>query len=660
MATANSTLEGHDPLGIEASNNEQLSSIVDDARRRDVVNILKSYTGYYDLFSEATQNALDAIEAKLKTKPSGYTPRIWIEIDIPNSRVRIVDNGIGLSEDEFKFCLRPNVSFKKATEGRGHKGVGATFLAYGYSFLKLESKKSGISLGAILRQGRQWAEDTAGTMPRPKFAAHAFEVPELAMESSGTSVEIRVGVTKGERPKDLGWHGAHTAKQWYDVLRLKTPLGGVYLNTPAFAPEINVKVTSPSGSVSSLTETRGEFYYPHEIPNIKVQSLSDLQKALNSIPGDAETVFAKLAPEFKRLDGLYEVWSKEQLLSEDSLFASAFDEEDRVLIERHKVAVYGAFLRSSKMWNEFNDTELKLNKKTRLIHGGLQLATDYMIQGDLMVIPLTHAIGYQNNSHVIVHFTDGNPDMGRKVFQPELKALAEQIGVRAVNTFKKYLAHLKPDTGAQVMLPGKELDAWRKAQELHRDKHPLSFANKAGSIGIVSEPQQEQDVVALFHQLCGLGLLKTYRIFSTSQSDKYDSLFYVEIPGPEVSFDKKSQPLGVTKSYPTPSYTSEPKVLEYKYDLDSLVSDFDKEVKFAKQIDFVVCWKTGDNFREKFFLKSLLVGDEGSDREFFGATHKAIANGGAHQFEVLILDDLLRYLRDSVSEEARQRSAYKD
>ena len=111
------------------------------------------------------------------------------------------------------------------------------------------------------------------------------------------------------------------------------------------------------------------------------------------------------------------MWNKDNLLGDDSLFLSALpDPAQRLLIEKHRVAVYGAFLRSAKLWTEFNDDVLQLRKNVRIMHGGLQLASDGMVQGDLSVIPLTSTIGYQANSHVIVHFTDGDPDMGRKVF----------------------------------------------------------------------------------------------------------------------------------------------------------------------------------------------------------------------------------------------------
>ena len=133
--------------------------IFEEASRRIVHNILKSYTGYFDVFSELLQNSLDAIQSRERLQEPGYQPTIWISLDLQSRTVRVVDNGIGMDEQEFKFCLRPNVSFKRQADLRGHKGVGATFLAYGFSFAKLQTRKSGSSLGAILRQGRQWAED---------------------------------------------------------------------------------------------------------------------------------------------------------------------------------------------------------------------------------------------------------------------------------------------------------------------------------------------------------------------------------------------------------------------------------------------------------------------------------------------------------------------
>ena len=657
------SLDGFDPLAADdGSASTSIATVLEEASKRIVHNILKSYTGYFDLFSEVLQNSLDAVQLRKQREGTSYEPKVWVRIDIPSGIVRIVDNGVGMSEREFKYCLRPSVSFKKQADLRGHKGVGAMFVAYGFSFLKLLSKQHGSVLAAILRQGRQWAEDSSGTVPRPRFEATEFSVPELSSEASGTCIEIIVGQASGERPKNLAWLGAQNAEQWYTVLRLKTPLGGVYLRTPPFKPKVFIKVVSSEKVETSFETDRAEYYYPHEIPNLKVQAVHDVAKALDGITGDAATKFMKLAPEFKRLDCIYDLWDKEDLLSEDSSFTSALDDSDRLLIERHSVIVYACFLRSAKIWGELHDEVFALRKGQRIVQGGLQLASDFMVQGDLSIIPLTSTIGYQANSHVVVHFTDGDPDMGRKVFQPELKHLAEVLAVRAVTTFKRFLQHLKPDTGAQTITPDRELYDWKKLQESHRDRYPLSFAHDGTRIALLSTPQQEQDVIALFHELVGARVLRGFRFFGTCQSDRYDSLFLMEyLEDDDVLFQASSQRLGINRAHSLPLST-EPKVLEYKYSFDSLVDDFDKEEKFSKQVNLVVCWSAGARYKSKFYLQPLLIGDEGSSRQIFGATHQAFATGaqGSPAFEVIILEDLLNWLQDPAGEEARQKRAYRD
>jgi hypothetical protein len=131
---------------------------------------------------------------------------------------------------------------------------------------------------------------------------------------------------------------------------------------------------------------------------------------------------------------MYEIWEKDKLLADESDFASALDESTREPIERHRIVLYASFLSSAKTWSRFNDEVLKLRKGQRIIHGGPQLASDNMVQGELRVIPLTSTMGYQANTHVIVHFDDGTPDMGRKVFHPELTKLADGLAARSLQS----------------------------------------------------------------------------------------------------------------------------------------------------------------------------------------------------------------------------------
>src|SRR5580698_4652355 len=44
------------------------------AQKREIRNILKSYTGYFDLFSEMLQNSLDAVEKRVSEGIADYKP----------------------------------------------------------------------------------------------------------------------------------------------------------------------------------------------------------------------------------------------------------------------------------------------------------------------------------------------------------------------------------------------------------------------------------------------------------------------------------------------------------------------------------------------------------------------------------------------------------
>ena len=180
------------------------------------------------------QNALDAVELKALSADEDYDPRIWIKIDMQSPRVQVIDNGTGMDESAFRFCLAPHTSFKADEDVRGHKGVGATFLAYGFSYTKLQTKTvDGPAMAAVLRQGRDWAQDPRHTVSRPKFEQADFDVSDLEHEESGTSVEIIIRGNAGERPTNLAWQGAYESRTVVRHTKNQDPLGRRIFNDTA-------------------------------------------------------------------------------------------------------------------------------------------------------------------------------------------------------------------------------------------------------------------------------------------------------------------------------------------------------------------------------------------------------------------------------------------
>src|SRR6185295_7212241 len=74
---AESLLSNWDPLGHEIPP-EVASATV----KRQIRNILKSYTGWFDPLAELLQNALDAVDLRQRREAeSDYHPTIWVQID---------------------------------------------------------------------------------------------------------------------------------------------------------------------------------------------------------------------------------------------------------------------------------------------------------------------------------------------------------------------------------------------------------------------------------------------------------------------------------------------------------------------------------------------------------------------------------------------------
>ncbi len=632
-------LEGFDPLSEGASVRPDDRSIFEEATRRVVQNILKSYTGYFDVFAELLQNALDAVDRKAASAGADYEPRLWITIDIANRTLRVVDNGTGMTPEELRFCFRPNVSFKSKKQSRGHKGVGATFLAYGYSLIRTFTKT--VATGAVgirLAGGRQWADDQTGAYPRPKMEIEEFGVPELANENSGTAVEINIG--PGQRP-DLGWWKATTAHQWYQIMRMRTPLGGIYLTGNA-APKVKVTIHVNDFSNTETEEVSNfvEYFYPHEMSEVlpKTKSLSEIRVAVVGLEGD----HSKIPQEFKLVDAMYEVWRASDILADDSLFAGQrFEAEQEELIRKHDVSVYGCFLSSSKQWGKYQREILRIRNEPLVFKGGFVIASDYMVQGDINVIPLTSTIGYQANTHVIVHFHDGNPDMGRKVFQPEIRSLAENLSRQVVNIFKKYLYLMREDTGASNVVDDTEVYNWTEAKKAYRNENPLEFLYGGVKLAYAAIPRSEQDVIAVFHELVGMGLIRGIRFLCTSELDQYDSCYVTHYAsGADHQFSRENL-LGVSPKLIS-AKESRPYVLEFKFDLDGLIADFAKENKFQDHIKAAVCWQVGENYSENFSVRSYLVGEEGSARQFFGATH-SLWHERIKLADIVCVGDLIRF-----------------
>lgn len=635
-----------DPL---SSGKEADGEIIAAAQKRQIKNILKSYVGMYDSFSELIQNAMDAVDRrKTELAETDYKRYLWITVDLGENSFSIIDNGIGFKEKEFKSFLAPNISFKDGDKARGNKGVGATYIAYGFDYLKFGTKGNGHEFIGEIKGGRDWVDDTKGIVTRP-VVVEGDSISEIFEKADrGSAFKIKFGGAN-TRPKSLSWYSATTAEQWLYLFLVKTPLGAIkFLADEAEPIGFELTVLDKAGVKTVIASGQCAYMYPHTKikASVDLKEVLGVQAKLLAAGKDASALPSK----YSKLNGIYEFFSTQDI---QDLRSWAAEPDAVAIIEQYAVEAYGYFSYSTSVWDQLNDVLAGLRKGYRVLKGGLQLANNRMIQGDLIVIPLTSNTGYQNQAHIVVHFRAADPDLGRKGFQPELKEAAELVAVAIVNRHKRWRNKLlKSDTGAKPdIVKELELHEWIKQQEEHEKGNPLVISNKnffapVNEISITSMPQSEQDVIVLFNQLVAGGVIRGIKLLATNQVKQYDGIFKFWVKGPLTNhvFDKEFNPLGVEELHHASEHVSAPKVLEYKFNLDALMFEFESGEKSEKEIHLAVVWELGTEWKKRYEAVSLLDLDNIHQRDFHGLTH--VLESGTTRFYLIALKELVEYLND--------------
>ncbi|HDL7015592.1 TPA: ATP-binding protein [Yersinia enterocolitica] len=648
-------LNSWDPLTASKENDTELLAA---SQKREIKNILKSYVGMYDSFSELIQNAMDAVERRRIENEPNYIPYLWLTINLKDNYFSITDNGVGFNEKEIKSFLAPNISFKNGQGTRGNKGVGATYIGYGFDYLQFGTKNKEHYFLGEMKGGRDWVEDNEGIKTRPMVVSSSEPDDFFIAVDRGSNFKIKFGGSS-TRPKDLSWYKAKEASQWRYLLCLKTPLGAIDSDNHI---KFTLKVIDEKGEETLLSDQMAKYVYPHDCINgsVNLKDILNFQKKSLEQGKDA----AQIPSKYMQSNGMYEYFSTDDLVSLRNI-----DNEEKILIKKYSMKAYAYFVYSTSVWDAFNDRKAGLRKGYRVLKGGLQLVNNTMVQGEMLSIPLSSNIGYQNQCHVLVHFKDADPDLGRKGFQPELKEVAEKISVGIVNRFRQWNKKiLKSDTGTSPELDKElALHEWIKKQEQYEADHPLTLKNKnffnpVNEISITSEPQTEQDVIVLFNQLIAGGVIRGVKLLATSQVRQYDGIYRYEAENLDLYvFNKEKNPLGVyDEQYSTAKgpIKSKPSVLEYKYTVDALIREFHSEEKKEKDISLVIAWTIGNEFRKIYDVTSLLDLNNVHQRKFHGVTH--IFKSHTNNFHVICLKELVDYLNDVDGVQEYHQKEYSD
>jgi Histidine kinase-, DNA gyrase B-, and HSP90-like ATPase len=649
-----------DPLEFK---NTKVNDAALGALKREIENILSSYVGWYDPFCELIQNALDAVEARVANEKSAgteedYKPRIEIFIDLDENALTVTDNGIGLDKDKFEQFLAPNFSFKSGNT-RGHKGVGATYVAYGFNYLRVSTKTPGFEASGRIIGARNWLKSNA-TGGNPKVEPDDSKRVDTSFESDDRGVSITVRFDETTHPKRLDWIGANTASTWAQILSIKTGLGSIIKDT-----SIRVTVTVRAAGKTSIATTMGTSYLWLHKSVPKKASVRDVVAVADDLY-NKYGAGRKMPDKYSNLDFLYDTWTSEELTT---LLGHGLDVDELALMKQHTPTVSVEFGYTAKLWNKFNES-LGLRSGHRVLTSGIQLAANNMPQGEAIQVPLNRNIGRQNQVHFLIHFDNYTPDLGRKGFHRELTDLAKSIARSITEShLSKLRGRLKANTGvAPDLVRELEINEWKKEMLAHESNEPLTLKSQhffipIERVSITSVPTREQDVIALFHQLIAGGIIRGINIMSTNERFTYDGLFKIvfDLDSSLYEYDSEKNPLGVPLevAQALKGKVTDPRVLEYKFNLDGLIEDIGSQDKNIKDVDLCVVWNTGEMYKERYGITSLLLPENADQRQYHGVTHVLTdLDSGAKHCDLIVLDELIEYLNNPGVTADKQRKKY--
>lgn len=636
-----------DPLNAKYDGNE---AVVILSIKREINNILNSYVGWFDPLCELIQNALDSVEKRAQMKETDYIPKLNIKIDIKNNRVSVTDNGVGFQEEEYIKFLAPNFSFKNGNT-RGHKGVGATYLAYGFNYIQIATKSPDFEAVGVMKNARKWLSDPAPS-GNPKVEPDKNAVIDPVFHDFDRGVSITVNYDNTTYPKNLSWIGINKAKDWLSILKVKTGLGAINENKQI---QVDVIVEDKKGDISKAT-SEGIEYLEIQSFVAKSQNYTDIQHKLT-------TLFDKHGPQFRmpskisNLEAIYDKWDYTKIVS-----LLNFTDEQKELIDLYKPTMIFYYVYSINVWNKINE-KVGIRKGLNVLYGGIQIAANNMPQGELIQIPLNKNIGRQNQAHVVLHFEECSADLGRKGFKKEITDLAKDIARKLLDgPLMKIKQCFKKNTGvAPDLIREKKISEWKQQMIQHEQANPLQLVNDnffkpLNRISITSIPTREQDVIALFNQLIAGGVIRGIRIMATNERSTYDGLYRIVIEEPTENhiYNRETNPLGIEeeiverfKENSDEGFVSEPNVLEYKYSLDGLVEDVEDGLKNTNDIGLVVAWEAGELYKRNYYIESPLLEENIGLRSYHGVTHR-MRDIFTNEYvsELILLEDLILYLNN--------------
>lgn len=588
--------------------------------RRTIQGVLASYNNNYDILSEIIQNSVDAVEDQLYTGTT-ETQTITIIIDLKDNKLSVLDTGVGMTPEECISAFAPHVSFKDderrrryKTKYRGFKGVGLTFISYGTNSVSIHSKTLQSVFSGKMKLASDWVN---GITP------HQPEIVEDDLDSQLDKLQhgtlISVQLSQSTRPKRLS-RLANDIKAWEVILRTRTAIGQIGLSNDISRFSVKLRVIDQNGAVEQ-TDVTTEFLYPHLVKRptgqatFRFKNLTEHYRLNPEQPPRAED---------KRQDGIYFYWGPERILTE---FSKEEKEQYETSIVDNNVHLYCFLPYSRALFKELDQISSGRSDRSYM-KPGLVIGVNGQRLAEYFDFKPTRYESLSQNLFLVASLDNAEPDQGRKTLKDEDMESVQRAANRALQWIAGQRDFLRPSSdrsSPEHIENERNHDDWKHNVIDHYKNNKLFISDLPSK----SIPLTEQDVVAIFSQICALGYLSGIEILSTSSSHTYDGLirFSTKKSDERLVFNTDNNLLGISQYIigdPNSRRNFETKYLtiEFKTSLEGLISEVENpdNPKDLRSIDILICWsRSSDNHRGYEILE--IEPSNIDERKYPGVTH---------------------------------------
>lgn len=547
----------------------------DELLREQATNILDTYSHTWDILAEALQNSIDAIEKSASTS-SQTVKSVRIVLNARSRSLEVSDTGSGMSLAILKKVLIPNFGTKRdAADSRGEKGLGLSFILLSCNRFRIETCDGQQTIYTEVDRANDWVNRKNPN--RLTFQNTKIDGPKQFLQSKTyTRIWAELVTMPDDNTEDL--FGYNKARVVY-ALRSKTAVGNTY-------PLFNNEQKPPVDIHVELKYVDGE-----------------------GIEGPYEDVPYRYATpdEFLRIKdvGTWENVSSD-ILQNKKIRVKAVKDNGVTKTDSGQSIKWYAFVSSR---TTFDDISLAFDLQSQNrndLEPGIFVSTRTMPTAIQIPPPRSQQAAYWGSYFILLEYDNLKLDMGRKHIRGGANLMLRNVALRSI--FDKTVNSL-PQFISKTVQPFKLLDKENSLDEL---KAKSRTAEDLGlpQIPYLKVPTEEQDVISIFHELLGNGLLKGYRTYRSAINEQYDAFINYK-PDQTVLGDivKKSK-------IPNNGYDL---FAEFKFEASRILPDYET-IKNPRDIKLLICWQLDPKpFKDQNVTVSKL---EPGESHFHGASHE--------------------------------------